>query len=247
LGKRHLAIDKRTDTIDQRGGVKAVLEFLKRQKKKLGNLYWEIYTKEAFIRSCPPNARVLDVGCGNRSPYNFKSIRPDLYYVGIDIGDCNQDDDSIRCADEYIVVPVGEFNHRIAGMAGRFDAVVSAHNIEHCDDPDATMQAMLAALKPGGRLFMAFPTEASVRFPRRGGTLNFFDDPTHKTVPDFAAVCAGITAAGYRLDVAIRRYRPLRGVLAGLRHELPSMWRKHVMWGTWALYGFESIILATRM
>jgi SAM-dependent methyltransferase len=144
-------------------------------------------------------------------------------------------------------VPVDDFNASLGRMAGRFDAVVSAHNIEHCDDPDLTLTAMMAALKPGGRLFMAFPTEASVRFPHRRGTRNFFDDPTHKTMPSFAGLRDRIFGAGFRIDVAVRRYRPLRYVLAGLRNEIPSRLRKEVLFGTWALYGFESIIWATRM
>jgi SAM-dependent methyltransferase len=224
-----------------------LLEFARRIKQRFDFLYWEVYAKYAFVRSCPQNAHILDVGCGNNSPHQFKRRRPDLHYTGIDVADYHQDADAIRHADEYIVVPAGEFAARIASMAGRFDAVVSAHNIEHCDDPDATIEAMLAALKPSGRLFMAFPAEASVRFPHRAGTLNFFDDPTHKTVPDFGQICRSLTAAGCRLDVAIRRYRPPRSVLLGLRNELPSMWRKQVMEGTWALYGFESIIWASRI
>ena len=217
-----------------------------RCRRRLGNKYWDHYSKRAFLRACPPRARVLDVGCGNNSPAYFKSIRPDLYYVGLDIGDYNQDAGSLQHADTYLVVPVDAFNATIAGMAGTFDAVVSAHNIEHCDDPDLTLKVMLAALKPGGRLFMAFPAEASVRFPHRRGTLNFYDDPTHKTVPSFAGLCDRIAAAGFRLDVAIRHYRPWRYVLAGLRNEIPSRLRGEVLFGTWALYGFESIIWATR-
>jgi SAM-dependent methyltransferase len=217
-----------------------------RYRQRLGNKYWDHYSKRAFLRACLPRARVLDVGCGNNSPAYFKSIRPDLYYVGLDIGDYNQRADSVRSADEYVVVPVADFNPSIARMAGTFDAVVSSHNIEHCDDPDRTLEVMMAALKPGGRLFMAFPTEASVRFPHRHGTLNFYDDPTHKTVPSFAGLCERMSAAGFYLDVAMRRYRPLRYVLAGLRNEIPSLLRQQVLFGTWALYGFESIIWATR-
>jgi SAM-dependent methyltransferase len=223
------------------------LDFLRSEKKKFSNVYWEVYSKESFVRSCPPNAHILDVGCGSRSPYYFKVWRPDLYYVGIDVADYNQDEESIRHADEYILVSPDEFNRRIADMARRFDAVVSLHNLEHCGEPDGTLQAMLAALKPGGHLFMSFPAEASVRFPHRRGTLNFYDDPTHKLVPDFARVCAKITEAGCRLDVAIKRYRPLRVFLRGLYNEPRSALRKELLTGTWQLYGFESIIWATRI
>lgn len=215
-------------------------------RKRLGRLYWDIHSKTAFLHACPPNAVVLDVGCGNNSPADTKAIRPDFHYVGIDVSDAPQNAVASEHADELIVTDAAGFTAGIAAMPNRFDAVISSHNIEHCDDPCATMTAMLRAIKPGGRLFMSFPAEASTRLPSRKGTLNFFDDPTHKTVPEFRKICAAITAAGFRLDVAIPRYRPPRFVLRGLLEERASRRQNRVLRGTWALYGFETIIWATR-
>ena len=53
---------------------------------------------------------MLDVGCGNNSPRIAKSIRPDIYYVGVDVGDYNQENGSIECADEYIVNRIPELS-----------------------------------------------------------------------------------------------------------------------------------------
>jgi SAM-dependent methyltransferase len=204
------------------------------------------YAKVAFLDSCVPHARILDVGCGNDSPALFKNIRPDIYYVGLDIGDYNQVSDHTKYADEYILVSPEQFSTKIAEMSASFDAVVSAHNIEHCNDPQNVLVAMLRALTPGGRIFLSFPSEASARFPSRGGTLNFFDDPTHTTLPNFEKIRAAIEAEGCAIDVAIRRYRPLYHRLRGLLAEPLSKRRNQVMYGTWALYGFETIIWATR-
>jgi hypothetical protein len=41
--------------------------------------------KLAFLKSLPPGARVLDVGCGNNSPRDAKVLRPDLIYTGLDM------------------------------------------------------------------------------------------------------------------------------------------------------------------
>lgn len=43
--------------------------------------------KGGFLKTLPRGSTLLDVGCGNGSPYWFKANRPDLYYVGLDVGD----------------------------------------------------------------------------------------------------------------------------------------------------------------
>ena len=203
--------------------------------------------KQAFLRSLPSGAKVLDVGCGNNSPREAKLLRPDIFYTGVDVGDYNQQD-SIRYADAYIVVPPARFADAIAAHAGQMDAVVSSHNLEHCDDPAAVLDAMLAALRPGGRLFLAFPCEASLRFPRRRGTLNFFDDATHKAVPRWDVVMDVFRREELTLEYSARRYRPMLLASLGLALE-PLGWLMRINMpasSTWALYGFETIIWIRR-
>jgi SAM-dependent methyltransferase len=203
--------------------------------------------KQAFLKSLPPDATVLDVGCGNNSPLDAKVLRPNLIYTGLDIGDYNQQD-SIRYADTYILVPPAEFANTISAHEGGMDAVVSSHNLEHCDDPAAVLNAMLAALRPGGRLFLAFPCEESVRFPSRRGTLNFFDDGTHKAVPSWNTVLDTLRTRGITLDYACRRYRPKLLASLGLALEPLGRLLGHNMpaGSTWALYGFETVIWGRR-
>jgi SAM-dependent methyltransferase len=204
------------------------------------------YAKNHFLDCCIPNARVLDVGCGNNSPLLFKSIRPDIYYVGLDVGDYNQLDSSRKNADEYIIVPPEKFAAKISEMSESFDAVVSAHNLEHCSDPQNVLAGMLRALKHGGRMYLSFPSEASVHFPSRRGTLNFFDDPTHQTLPNFEEVLSMIKSEGCVPEVVIRRYRPFYHCIRGLLAEPFSRMRSEVLYGTLALYGFETIIWVSR-
>jgi SAM-dependent methyltransferase len=198
------------------------------------------------LQSCPLGARILDVGCGNDSPRYFKTARPDLYYVGLDIRDYMQSEGSRPFADEYIIEPAETFNDRIESMAAQFDAVVSSHNIEHCDDPARTMTAMLKAIKQGGRLFMSFPSEASVRFPHRNGCLNFYDDASHHVMPKFHDLTALIGSHGLNVDVSLQRYRPWLKTILGFCNELASRKQNLVLPGTWAYWGFESIIWASR-
>jgi len=219
---------------------------VKALKRQAGTYYWDLYCKDEFLRACPLGARVLDVGCGNDSPAHFKEIRPDFYYVGIDIADYKQDSDPRANADEYILTKPDCFSDRIAALPATFDAVVSAHNIEHCLFPDQTLAAMLGVIKPDGRIYLAFPSEASVNFPRRKGTLNFYDDPTHIYLPKFDEMCAAVVKHGFHIDVAIKRYRPLVRALKGLVKEPRCRLQGTVEGEIWSLYGFETIIWATR-
>ena len=202
--------------------------------------------KLAFVDSCPRGARVLDVGCGNNSPRLYKTLRSDIYYVGLDIGDYNQASDPAQYADEYLLASPEQFASKIFAMPAAFDAIISSHNIEHCNDPDNVLAAMLRAAKLGGRIFLAFPCEESKGFPSRRGTLNFYDDPTHLKLPAYDNALQRIAQGGFRIDVAIRRYRPLFHLVKGAFSEPLNSVRKQVSYGTWALYGFETIIWATR-
>jgi SAM-dependent methyltransferase len=211
-------------------------------------LRWEpARGKGAFVRTIPDDGRVLDVGCGNNSPQWFKTVRPDIYYIGLDVGDYNQSNDPSEFADEYVITPPDQFACAIEQFRGGMDAVVSCHNLEHCDDPARVLAAMVAALKPGGKLYLSFPCEASVRFPRRGGCLNFFDDSSHKNVPCWASTIQTLEESGCHFEFAAKRYRPFPLLFRGLFLEPVSMYKRHVIpdGSTWALYGFESVIWAT--
>jgi hypothetical protein len=108
------------------------------------------------------------------------------------------------------------------------------------------VRAMARGLRPGGRLFMAFPAEASTRMPTRKGTLNFWDDTTHVRPPDYGRIIELLQQEGVTVVFSSERYRPPLWVLIGLLNEPFSRLRGTVKRGTWALYGFESIVWGTR-
>ena len=128
------------------------------------------------------------------------------------------------------------------------DAVISSHNLEHCENPIAVIEAMAVALKPQGRLYLAFPSEASVGFPSRRGSLRFSDDPTHRAPPSWTDVIRQLSSSGMTMDFAARRYRPWVAAGVGAVLEPVSMLSRRVMplGSTWALWGFESVIWATK-
>lgn len=224
---------------------------MKHRPEKLANLVRFLLRqrgKVAFLQSLPRNAKLLDVGCGNDSPLRIKKQRPDITYTGVDVGDYNQSQDVRLFAEEYIVVTSKTFADEIGRRPDFFDAVICAHNLEHCYEPKHVLAAIAKALKKGGRLYLSFPSEASVRFPSRAGTLNFWDDKSHISVPDFTTVIDLLRTAGLDIDFSSKRYRPLLLALIGLMLEPISILTRRCMplGSTWALYGFETVIWASR-
>jgi SAM-dependent methyltransferase len=202
--------------------------------------------KTDFLSKLNADSRILDVGCGNNSPFNTKQILPDCLYTGIDIGDYNQTKPLL--ADYYIISTSQNFSSEIAKFSNVFDAVISSHNLEHCEDRVGTLMAMLDALKIGGKLFLSFPCEQSVDFPKRKGTLNYYDDPTHQlSPPNFNETLTIIRQKRFQIEYAETNYSSKILSLVGWLLEPLSKVRNEKMIGTWEYFGFESIIIAKKL
>jgi len=221
------------------------LDWYTTSKKNLMKVIGVPHGKANFFRKIDLKGELLDVGCGNNSPYFIKTNWPDIHYTGIDIGDYNQQKPNL--ADEYIISSPENFANTIANMKSKYDAVISAHNLEHCNDREATLEAMIKVLKTGGYLYLAFPTEESVNFPSRKGTLNYYDDPTHKdTPPNYDEVLALLKANAMDIIFASKSYKPFFYFLAGALLEWKSSKKKEVKYWNWLYWGFETIIWARK-
>ncbi len=202
--------------------------------------------KTDFLSKLNSNSSILDIGCGNNSPFNTKKILPNCNYTGIDIGNYNQTKPFL--ADKYILTTPQNFSNEIKKFHKIFDAVISSHNLEHCIDRKSTLKAMLGALKIGGKLFLSFPCEQSINFPKRGGTLNYYEDLTHKlSPPNFIEIVTSIKKEMFEIEYAEKNYSPTILHLIGLACEPLSKLTNKNMLGTWEYYGFESIIIAKKI
>ena len=203
--------------------------------------------KQSFIDSVVKNGKLLDVGCGNNSPYYVKTLRPDIHYTGLDIGIYNQTSDHSAYANEFILTDPEGFHGKIQERPNEFDAVVCAHNLEHCNDYMAVTLAMIQSLKAGGTMYISFPCEASVRFPKRAGSLNFYDDDSHRNLIPYAVFLPALKQHGMETLFAAQRYRPLIPFLAGVVLEpLSMLLKRQIPLATWALYGFETVIISRK-
>jgi SAM-dependent methyltransferase len=197
------------------------------------------------LKTINQKGKLLDVGCGNNSPYNIKSQFPYVIYTGIDVGDYNQTKPIL--ADTYIVVSPEIFADKISEFEKEFDTVICSHNLEHCNDRNKTLKAIIKALKIGGYLYLSFPSENSVNFPPRMGCLNYYDDSTHKDIPPkFDEILTILKNKNMEIIFAAKSYKPLFMYTKGLLNEYKSKKEKVVKEGTWAYWGFETIIWAKR-
>ena len=202
--------------------------------------------KEAFLHTVKNSAdtKILDVGCGNGSPKYIKTIINKGYYVGIDVGDYYQTEETKKYADEYFLVKSELFVEKIEEYKETFDVVISSHNLEHCNEPEKVLYAMIRALKKGGRLYLAFPSEESQYFPDEGrrGCLNFYDDSSHQNVPNWKKINTILEKEGMRIVFRTKNNRPFLMRMIGELNEEKSKELKTVLLGTWEYYGFESIL-----
>lgn len=198
--------------------------------------------KEAFVFRMRKGITLLDVGCGPYFPDQVAKLRPDIRYIGLDISAYP------GLAKPDIIVASEDFAAEIEKMAGLLDAVVSSHNIEHCNEPARVMRAMARSLRPGGRLFLVFPSAQSVNFPSRYGCLNYYDDCTHRNVPPLDDFLAILRQEGLRFEFMARNYHPAFLYIIGLLLEPVSALLKRVipLGATWAFYGFESMVWARK-
>jgi hypothetical protein len=106
---------------------------------------------------------------------------------------------------------------------------------------------MLEALIVGGSIFLAFPCELSTSFPKRGGTLNYFDDSTHKfNPPNYDSILLTLKKFEFEVVYSNKNYMPKLLWFVGFLAEPLSKFKNQNMVGTWEYWGFESIIIAKK-
>ena len=204
--------------------------------------------KSAFIFGLPSSSKILDVGCGNNSPKRVKDIKPNSSYTGLDVGDYNQSTTSISYADQYIISTPDDFHQAINNLPEHYDGIICSHNLEHCLNPYDVVHSMSHKCRIGGRIYISFPSASSLNFPSRGGVLNYYDDGSHnQSPPSPTEVKRILVQNNMRIVRFIPRNQPIILRLLGNIVEGISKKRNKVMLGTWAKYGFETVIIAQKI
>lgn len=199
----------------------------------------------------PAGARILDIGCGNGSPTLTKRWFPGCHYAGADVQRYNLSDDDLAAMDAYF--PLGADGSGYEAIPdSSYDLVILNHVIEHMVDPAPVIATLCTKLKPGGYIWIAFPSVRSLKLPHSiDETLNFYDDPTHITVPDLNAVADVVRASAVEVLHAGRSRESFLTTLAdifklGKRLVKKLFTGKFSGRGMWYILGFEDHVLGRR-
>lgn len=195
--------------------------------------------------------RILDIGCGNGSPTVTKRWFPGCHYAGADIQRYKLSDADVRAMDEFFELgPDGSGYDAIPEAS--YDFVILNHVVEHMREPAPIVAALCKKLRPGGYIWIAFPSERSLTLPHsEDETLNFYDDPTHIYLPKLGEISDILLANGVGVldagrsregfwtsiaDVVKLGKRKVRKVLTG----------KFSGRGMWYVLGFEDHVFGRR-
>jgi SAM-dependent methyltransferase len=124
-----------------------------------------------ILRSLPPSARILDLGCAAGSfpvgDFPFTVVRIDLERPDTQASNFVQADAA-----------------SLPFPAACFDAVISNHSLEHFDNLTASLEEIARVVKPAGTLYVAVPDATTISdrlyrwLARGGGHVNAFSSAT---------------------------------------------------------------------
>lgn len=116
--------------------------------------------------------RVLEVGCGKGA---FVKFLPTKQYVGLDT---STEAKEMALKDGIIIENESIQNYAVKNL-NKFDVVVSFQVLEHVSDPSSFIQSKVDALRVGGKLIIAVPSEDSFLKYATNSVLNM--PPHHVT------------------------------------------------------------------
>lgn len=156
-----------------------------------------------------PGCVILDVGCGNHSPSLTRRYFPDCRYEGLDRQRWNHDEADDAAMDRFFALDLDEPEALADLPNAYYDVIFCSHVLEHLVRPVEVFCQLLTKLRPSGVIYVEVPSPRSVRFPpaRHGwwgikGCLNFWDDPTHRSLVSVKELAEQVQACG----LTIRRY-----------------------------------------
>ena len=215
-------------------------------KKKI-SFFVKPLSKTSFLQKLNGKSTILDVGCGNNSPKRTKLVLPECIYTGIDVINYKQNEYPNKSSENLIFTISQEFCKVIKNLPQEFDAIISCHNLEHCEDRYGVLEAMCQKLKPDGLIYISFPSVDSINFPSRKGTLNYYDDKTHRDAPpDFDKVLKILKQNNMKILKKSKNNKPILMNIYGTLIEPLSIIKNKVYLGTWEKWGFESIFIAQK-
>jgi 2-polyprenyl-3-methyl-5-hydroxy-6-metoxy-1,4-benzoquinol methylase len=198
-----------------------------------------------------PAPRILDIGCGNGSPTVTKRWFPGCHYAGADIQRYKLSNADVAAMDEFFPLNVDGSGYDAIPDAS-YDFVILNHVVEHMREPAPVVASLCAKLKPGGYMWIAFPSLRSLSLPHSvDETLQFCDDPTHVYLPDVREMTNVLLANGVAVLDAGRSREGFWTTIADVlkfckRCVMRVFTAKFSGRGMWYLLGFEDHVFGQR-
>ncbi len=199
--------------------------------------YFEKPVIFSFIgKHMKPGITYLDVGCGDRAPYSTYRYYPNIAYTGID----NRDIAGAKDMEQFLKCDI-ENNDLTEIPNDTYNVINLSHIIEHIDSGDNLLQTLAKKLKKNGIIYVETPSERSLKLPSFYGTLNFWDDTTHKKVYSIKEMENALTLSGCTI------------LKSGIRHNikkiifLPLIRDKKISATLfWDIVGFAHYVIAKK-
>ena len=198
-------------------------------------------------RLTAPAPRILDIGCGNSSPTLTKRWFPGCHYAGADIQRYKLSNADVAAMDAFYPL-----NADGSGYDAIPDFVILNHVVEHIREPAPVVATLCAKLKPGGFMWIAFPSLRSLSLPHSvDETLQFCDDPTHVYLPDVREIANVLLANGVAVLHAGRSREGFSTAIADAvkfckRCVMRVFTGKFSGRGMWYVLGFEDHVFGQR-
>jgi SAM-dependent methyltransferase len=148
-----------------------------------------------LTRGLKPDARILDVGCGDgRLLRSLQRVGPfDLHGIELPGRAAER-----AAGNPGIQVHLGTLAATELPLAS-FDLITLVHVYEHLAAPRATLDRLASLLRPGGRLFLSFPNITSWQARVSGGDWFHLDPPRHLSLVPPRVVLAHLESKGFVL------------------------------------------------
>ena len=191
--------------------------------------------------------KILDVGCANNSPAITKHWFPNSTYHGVDKYFNETQDQFI---DNAIKIDLENDNLK-EHVRDNYDIIILSHVIEHLENGKEIIDYFCGKLNSPGHIYIEFPSKRSLELPSAIGTLNFYDDPTHKKM----YYVDEIKEILLKNDISVIKYGSRRDLKRIIFTSIPSMiinlfriirGKKIIAKGLWDLLGFADFVYGER-
>jgi len=194
-----------------------------------------------------PEIRFLDVGCGNHSPSLTKQYFGKCIYHGVDNDpECYNDKEEMKCIDRFFLMDLAQAN--LSEVPDNYyHCVMLSHVIEHISNGREIVARLIPKLKTGGIIYIETPSPRSLMFPHMKGTLNFWDDPTHKRIYTLEELRLVVAEGDCEIIYSGIR-RSFKRIAIFPLHFLHSLIKNRNISGTvfWDVCGFAHVVVGRR-